>query len=86
MSHHQNFSLGGDTGINTVEGNLAGHRAAQLTKKREKAQKEFEAKKQKIKDDVQRSMGGIEQKFKSVQKGNVGVSTMGMAWSCLGRG
>jgi len=37
MSHHNEFSRG-DTGINTVEGNLAGHRAAQLTKKREQAQ------------------------------------------------
>jgi len=37
-----------DTGINTVEGNVAGARAAQLEKKRLKEQEEFELRKQEI--------------------------------------
>jgi protein FAM50 len=40
-----------DTGIHTVEGNVAGARAARLTKQRDKDQKEFEEKKRKIEEE-----------------------------------
>lgn len=52
-----------DTGINTVEGNVAGSRAAGLSKKRAAEQAEFEARKQKIKLDSERGKLGIDAKF-----------------------
>jgi protein FAM50 len=52
-----------DTGINTVEGNVAGSRAAHLSKKRAAEQAEFEARKQKIKADSERGKLGIDSKF-----------------------
>ncbi|KAL7472654.1 hypothetical protein ACHAXS_013014 [Conticribra weissflogii] len=52
-----------DSGINTVEGNVAGSRAAALTKKRAAEQAEFEARKQKIKADSERGKLGIDAKF-----------------------
>mmetsp|Transcript_17134 Transcript_17134/g.27010 ORF Transcript_17134/g.27010 Transcript_17134/m.27010 type:complete len:343 (-) Transcript_17134:508-1536(-) len=52
-----------DTGVHTVEGNLAGLRAAKLTKKREEAQAAFEAKKQQMKDDMKRGSKKIDDKF-----------------------
>ena len=47
MSHHAHFHRP-DTGIHTVEGNVAGPRAAQLAKKRQEEQLEFDAKKRKL--------------------------------------
>lgn len=55
-----------DTGIHTVEGTLAGRRAAMLADKREKDQQAFEAKKRKIQEEAERSAGGIGQKFTSI--------------------
>jgi|Transcript_7865 protein FAM50 len=52
-----------DTGINTVEGNVAGSRAATLSKKRAAEQASFEARKQKIKADSERGKLGIDAKF-----------------------
>lgn len=52
-----------DTGINTVEGNVAGSRAAILSKKRAAEQAEFEARKNKIKSDSERGKLGIDAKF-----------------------
>mmetsp|Transcript_6445 Transcript_6445/g.8014 ORF Transcript_6445/g.8014 Transcript_6445/m.8014 type:complete len:385 (-) Transcript_6445:54-1208(-) len=57
-----NFHLP-STGIHTVEGNVAGSRAASLTKKRLAAQSEFENKKQKIQNDSQRQRQSIDHKF-----------------------
>lgn len=57
-----NFHLP-STGIHTVEGNVAGSRAANLTKKRLAAQNEFETKKQKIRDDSTRQRQSINHKF-----------------------
>jgi len=51
------------TGIHTVEGNLAGSRAAKLTKKREKQQQEYEQKKQKIQNEYKRGGLKINEKF-----------------------
>ena len=65
MSHAE-FGRG-DTGIHTVEGNLAGARAAKLTQKREKDQQAFEAKKRKIQEESERSVGDFGQKFTSIQ-------------------
>lgn len=69
-----NFNRG-DTGIHTVEGNLAGHKAARLTKKREKDQQEFEAKKLKMQADAQKGTGAIDDKFKSSTHNAFGVRT-----------
>lgn len=52
-----------DTGINTVEGNVAGSRAAGLTKKRLLEQAEFEERKRKIKADSDRGKLCIDAKF-----------------------
>lgn len=52
-----------DTGINTVEGNVAGSRAASLSKKRLAEQAEFEARKNKIQRDSERGKLGIDAKF-----------------------
>lgn len=52
-----------DTGINTVEGNVAGSRAATLSKKRLAEQAEFEARKSKIQKDSERGKLGIDAKF-----------------------
>lgn len=64
---HAGFKRG-DTGIHTVEGNIAGAKAARYAKKREKDQQEYEAKKRKIQDESQRSVGTMDQKFKSIQQ------------------
>ena len=53
----------GDSGINTVEGNVAGARAARLTKEREKQGAEYEAAKNKIKNDNAAGVGRIDDKF-----------------------
>ena len=55
-----------DTGINTVEGNVAGSRAATLSKKRAAEQADFEARKQKIKADSERGKLGIDSKFDTI--------------------
>lgn len=52
-----------DTGINTVEGNVAGSRAAGLTKKREAEQAEFEARKRQIRSESDRGKRSIGDKF-----------------------
>jgi protein FAM50 len=52
-----------DTGINTIEGNVAGSRAAGLTKKRLLEQAEFEERKTKIKADSERGKLNIDDKF-----------------------
>lgn len=53
----------GDSGIHTVEGNLAGRRAAELTKEREKQREEYEVVKQKIKDQNATGALRISDKF-----------------------
>jgi len=52
-----------DTGINTVEGNVAGGRAGKLTKQREKAQEKFLEEKNKIQNDRRRLTMKIDDKF-----------------------
>ena len=81
MSHSE-FGRG-DTGIHTVEGNLAGVKAARLTKKREQDQKDYEAKKRKIQEDSQRAMGNMDQKFSSIVQNAFNVSH---SLSCWGGG
>ena len=53
------------TGIDTVEGNVAGNRAAALSKQRQAQQQEFEEKRKKIKDDAQRGRKSMNDKFDS---------------------
>lgn len=53
----------GDTGIHTVEGNLAGNRANRLTKARAKQTAEYEAAKNKIKEQNAAGVGRIDDKF-----------------------
>ena len=48
-----------DTGVNTVEGNVAGSRAAFLTKQRENEQKMMEQKALQIRSDAARSKQNI---------------------------
>lgn len=52
------------SGVHTVEGNLAGSRAARLTKEREKQQQEYEQKKQDIQQTNQRG-ARIDSNFES---------------------
>ena len=59
-----NFKLP-TTGIHTVEGNVAGSRAASLSKQRQAAQEEFQQKKQKIIHDSQRGRKSMDDKFDS---------------------
>jgi protein FAM50 len=49
----------GDSGIHTVEGNVAGSRAARLTNERQKQKDEYEKIKTKIKDDLDGGIGII---------------------------
>ena len=53
------------TGIDTVEGNVAGNRAAALSKQRQSQQHQFEKKRHKIKDDAQRGRKSMNDKFDS---------------------
>ena len=53
----------GDSGINTVEGNVAGSRAASLSKQREKDQHDFEEKKRRIQQEQERGSRPMEDKF-----------------------
>ena len=53
----------GDSGIHTVEGNLAGSRAAGLTKRREKEQQEYQNVKNQIKLQNTVAIGKIDDKF-----------------------
>ena len=57
-----------DTGIHTVEGNVAGSRAASLTRKREADQEAFEQRKKKIVADAERGKRGIDDKFDGTSK------------------
>jgi protein FAM50 len=50
-------------GIHTVEGNVAGERAARLAKEREKEQQQYEAVKNKIKEQNSAKLGKIDDKF-----------------------
>ncbi len=59
-----NFKLP-STGIHTAEGNVAGSRAASLSKKRQAAQEEFALKKEKIIHDSQRGRKSMDDKFDS---------------------
>lgn len=52
-----------ESGIHTVEGNVAGSRAASLTKKRQLEQEQFEAKKRQIEADYGNASTGIHDKF-----------------------
>ena len=47
----------GDAGVHTVEGAVAGARAARLTKERAKQQEQYQQSKQKIKDDISIGLG-----------------------------
>jgi len=58
-----NFQRPSDSGIHTVEGNVAGSRAAALEKKRQLDQLEFERKKSKIEADAKRDQQSITSKF-----------------------
>lgn len=53
----------GDSGVHTVEGTVAGNRAAKLTKQRDLQKAEYEAVKNKIKEDNAATIGMIDQKF-----------------------
>jgi protein FAM50 len=55
-----------ESGIHTVEGNVAGSRAAELTKKRQREQQEFEEKKRKIQEQSQKS-STMHDKFATTQ-------------------
>lgn len=70
------------SGIHTVEGNVAGSRAAELTKKREKEQQEFESKKQKISNDASRSSRGMDDKF--AKDSNISASEQKFRSSTIG--
>eukprot|EP00588_Corethron_pennatum_P011258 CAMPEP_0194282764 /NCGR_PEP_ID=MMETSP0169-20130528/23823_1 /TAXON_ID=218684 /ORGANISM="Corethron pennatum, Strain L29A3" /LENGTH=361 /DNA_ID=CAMNT_0039028179 /DNA_START=56 /DNA_END=1141 /DNA_ORIENTATION=- len=52
-----------DAGIDTIEGNLAGQRAAGLQKRRQKEQEEYVAKRARIVADSERSRRGMGDKF-----------------------
>jgi len=52
-----------ESGIHTIEGNVAGARAAQLSKKRQREQEEFEKRKQQIASDAERSSQSMNTKF-----------------------
>uniref|UniRef100_A0A6U3VLY5 FAM50A/XAP5 C-terminal domain-containing protein n=1 Tax=Ditylum brightwellii TaxID=49249 RepID=A0A6U3VLY5_9STRA len=52
-----------ESGIHTIEGNVAGSRAAALTKKREKDARAFEEKKQQIKHESERGRKRMDDKF-----------------------
>jgi len=51
------------SGIHTVEGNVAGSRAARLTKQREAQKAEYESYKNKIKEQNSAAVGRIDDKF-----------------------
>merc|ERR1711991_145627 len=54
-----------DTGINTVEGNVAGARAGRLTKKRDEEQAAYEKRKKQIQEDAKRGARNIDDRFNS---------------------
>lgn len=56
-----------DGGIHTVEGTVAGARAAMLEGKRQKEQAEFESKKQRVLDEHKHHISGIDGKFASAR-------------------
>jgi protein FAM50 len=53
----------GDSGVHTVEGNVAGDRAAQLTRERDQQRAEYESIKSKIKQQNASSFAKIDDKF-----------------------
>lgn len=63
MSSTSDIRRVGETGVHTVEGNLAGSRAAQLTKQREKQLADYEAKKSHIKQLHSADLSRINDKF-----------------------
>ena len=56
-----------ETGIQTVEGNIAGSRAALLSRKREREQEQFESRAAKIRQDAARDRKGMEEKFQNTE-------------------
>jgi protein FAM50 len=54
-----------DTGINTVEGNVAGARAGRLTKKRDEEQAAYEKRKKQIQEDAKKGARNIDDRFNS---------------------
>ena len=56
----------GDSGVHTVEGAVAGPRAARLTKQRDKEAASYEAEKNKIKEQNSAAVGRIDDKFNAV--------------------
>lgn len=55
----------GDSGIHTVEGNVAGSRAAALTREREKQKAEYDAMKSKIRVENATDIANMDKKFSS---------------------
>lgn len=55
----------GDSGIHTVEGVVAGEKAAQYAKEREIEQQKYENIKNKIKENNSMKVGRIDEKFSS---------------------
>jgi protein FAM50 len=55
----------GDSGIHTVEGMVAGERAAKYAKEREIEQQKYESIKNKIKENHSAKLGRIDEKFSS---------------------
>ena len=53
----------GSSGVHTVEGNVAGGRAAKLTKEREAQRNAYESVKNKIKEENASSVSRIDSKF-----------------------
>jgi hypothetical protein len=51
------------TGIHTVEGNVAGARAARLTKQRESDSAAYELKKKKLQDDIKKGARNMDDRF-----------------------
>lgn len=60
-----NIKRVGEAGVYTVEGNVAGGRAARLTKEREKQQQEYEDQKNKVKQINAADLSRINDKFSS---------------------
>ena len=52
-----------DTGVNTVEGNVAGARAGRLTKQRDEEKAAYEKRKKQIQEDAHRAASNIDSRF-----------------------
>lgn len=71
----------GSSGAHTVEGNVAGRRAAQLTKAREQQQQEFELKKSELQRAGERG-ARIDQNFESHRDDDEAEFKVGMLDAC----